>query len=144
MRFGNTPLSAPQVTEVVEAVVVVVGVIRVIVFFDDFAGYLFDLAIFSVKTQEPVEPIISFVGFFEGVNVQEPDFDQVLAPGEFVETNADKLFDAPAANEETFHVTVVEGAAEIDLPVAKLAKRTTSSKTPPERRVGEEIITVET
>ena len=41
VRSGNTPLSAPQVTaaaELFEAVVVVVGVIRVIVFLDDFAG----------------------------------------------------------------------------------------------------------
>ena len=41
VRSGNTPLSAPHVTEVVDlfdTVVVVVGVTRVIVFFDDFAG----------------------------------------------------------------------------------------------------------
>jgi hypothetical protein len=84
------------------------------------------------------------VGFFAGVNVQVPVFDHVFAPGELVETIADKFFDAPAANDETFHVTVVDGAADIDLLVAKLATTTTRSKTPPERREGEEIITVET
>jgi hypothetical protein len=73
-----------------------------------------------------------------------PVFDHVFAPEELVETIADKLFDAPAANDETFHVTVVDGAADIDLLVAKLARTTTRSKTPPERREGEEIITVET
>ena len=76
--------------------------------------------------------------------MQAPVFDQVFAPGEFVETIAVKFFDAPAANEETFHVTVVDGAADIDLLVAKLATTTTRSKTPPERREGEEIFTVET
>jgi hypothetical protein len=76
--------------------------------------------------------------------VQAPVFDHVFAPGEFVETIADRFFDAPAANDETFHVTVVDGAADIDLLVAKLARTTTRSKTPPERRDGEEIITVET
>ena len=76
--------------------------------------------------------------------MQAPVFDHVFAPGEFVETIADRFFDAPAANDETFHVTVVDGAADIDLLVAKLARTTTRSKTPPERREGEEIITVET
>jgi len=84
------------------------------------------------------------VGFFAGVNVQVPVLDQVFAPGEFVETIAVKFFDAPATRDETFHVTVVEGAADIGLLVAKLARTTTRSKTPPERREGEEIITVET
>ena len=76
--------------------------------------------------------------------MQAPVFDQVFAPGEFVETIADKFFDAPATRDETFHVTVVDGAADTDLLVAKLAKTTTRSKTLPERREGEEIITVET
>ena len=102
------------------------------------------MAIFSVRTHEPVEPIVNFVGFFVGVNVQAPVFDHVFAPGEFVETIADRFFDAPATNEETFQVTVVDGAADIDLLVAKLATTTTRSKTPPERREGEEIFTVET
>ena len=76
--------------------------------------------------------------------MQAPVFDHVFAPGEFVETIADRFFDAPATNEETFQVTVVDGAADIDLLVAKLATTTTRSKTPPERREGEEIFTVET
>ena len=76
--------------------------------------------------------------------MQAPVFDQVFAPGEFVETIADKFFDAPATRDETFHVTVVDGAADIDLLVAQLANTTTKSKTTPERREGEEIITVET
>ena len=76
--------------------------------------------------------------------MQEPVLDHVFVPGEFVETIADKFFDAPATRDETFHVTVVDGAADMDLLVAKLAKTTTRSKTPPERREGEEIITVET
>jgi hypothetical protein len=73
--------------------------------------------------------------------VQEPDFDQVLAPGEFVETNADKLFDAPAARDETFQVTVVEEAADIELLVTQLTKATTKSTTPPKRREVEKIFT---
>ena len=76
--------------------------------------------------------------------MQAPVFDQVFSPGEFVETIAVKFFDAPATRDETFHVTVVVGAADIDLPAAKLAKTTTRSKTPAERREGEEIITAET
>ena len=76
--------------------------------------------------------------------MQAPVFDHVFAPGEFVETIAVKFFDSPAIRDETFHVTVVDGAADTDLLVAKLAKTTRRSKTPPERREGEEIITVET
>ena len=76
--------------------------------------------------------------------MQAPVFDHVLAPGEFVETIADKFLDAPAARDETFHVTVVDGAADIELLVAKLTKEATRSKTPAERREGEEIITGET
>ena len=83
--------------------------------------------------------MISFVGFFAGVNVHAPVFDHVLAPGEFVETIADKFFDSPATKDETFHVTVVDGAADIELLAAKLTKATTRSTTPPERREGEDI-----
>ena len=97
----------------------------------------------SVTTHEPVEPIISFVGFFAGVNVHAPVFDHVLAPGEFDETIEDKFFDSPATKDETFHVTVVDGAADVELLMAKLAKATTSSKTPPERRLGEKMFTIE-
>ena len=87
---------------------------------------------------------MSFVGFFLGVNVQEPVFDHVFVPGEFVETIADKLLDAPAAKDENFQVTVVDGAADIEPLAAKLTKEATRSNTPAERREGEEIITVET
>ena len=87
--------------------------------------------------------MVSFVGFFAGVNVHEPVFDHVLAPGEFVETIADKFFDSPATKDENFHVTVVDGAADIELLMAKLAKATTRSKTPPERRGGEKMFTTE-
>lgn len=76
--------------------------------------------------------------------MQAPAFDHVFAPGEFVETIADKFFDAPAAKDETFQVTVVDGAADIELLAAKLTKETMRSKTPAERREGEEIITVKT
>ena len=72
-----------------------------------------------------------------------PDFDHVLAPGEFVETIADKFFDSPAAKDETFHVTVVVGAADIELLAAKLTKATAKRKTPPERRVEEKMFTIE-
>lgn len=129
------------VVEVIGAVVAVIGATRVIVFFDDFAGYFFDLAIFSVTTHEPVEPIVSFVGFFVGVSVHIPVLDHVFAPGEFVETIADKFFDSPAAREETFHVTVVDGAADMELLAAKVTRATIKNKTPPERREGKEMIT---
>jgi hypothetical protein len=65
--------------------------------------------------------------------------DHVLAPREFVETIADKFFDSPADKDETFHVTVVDVAADIELLAAKLAKATTRKKTPPERREEERI-----
>jgi len=83
--------------------------------------------------------MVSFVGFFTGVNVHVPVLDHVLVPGEFVETTADKFFVSPADKDETFHVTVVDGAADIELLAAKLAKATTRSTTPPERREGEDI-----
>ena len=75
--------------------------------------------------------------------MHEPVFDHVLAPREFVETIADKFFDSPAAKDETFHVTVVDGAADVELLTAKLAKATTRSNTPPERRLGEKMFTTE-
>jgi hypothetical protein len=89
---------------------------REIVFDDDFAGKLFALAIFNVNTHEPVDPIVTFVGLLAGVNVQEPFLDHVFAPGEFVETTADKFLASPAIKDETFHVTVVDGAAPAEPP----------------------------
>jgi hypothetical protein len=83
--------------------------------------------------------MISFVGFFAGVKVHAPVFDHVLAPGEFVETMADKFFDSPATKDKIFHVTVVDGAADIELLAAKLTKATTRKKTPTERREEERI-----
>jgi hypothetical protein len=85
--------------------------------------------------------MISFVGFFVGVNVHVPVFDHVFAPGDFVETIADKFLDSPAAREETFHVTVVEGAADMELLAAKVTRATIKIKTPPERREGKEMFT---
>jgi hypothetical protein len=76
--------------------------------------------------------------------VQEPIFDHVFVPGEFVETMADKLLDPPATKDETFQVTVVDGAADIGLLAAKLTKEAMRSKTPAERREGEEMFTGET
>ena len=70
-----------------------------------------------------------------------PVFDHVLVPGEFVETIADKFFDSPAASDETFHVRVVDGAADIELLVTQLTKATTTSTTPPKRREGEKMFT---
>ena len=75
--------------------------------------------------------------------MHEPVLDHVLAPGEFVETIADKFFDSPATKDETFHVTVVDGAADVELLTTKLTKATAKRKTSPERRVGEKIFTVE-
>jgi hypothetical protein len=40
---------------------------------------------------EPVAPIVSFVGFFVGVNVHEPFLDHVFTPEELVDTTADKF-----------------------------------------------------
>jgi hypothetical protein len=51
-----------------------------------------------------------------GVNVHEPFFDHIFAPGEFVETTADNFFASPAFKDETFHVTVVDGAAPAEPP----------------------------
>ena len=65
--------------------------VRVIVFFAVLATYLPDLAIFKVNVHEPVLPIVSVVGFPDGVTVHKPLLDQVFFPGEFVETRADKL-----------------------------------------------------
>jgi hypothetical protein len=87
--------------------------------------------------------MISFVGFFAGVNVHVPVFDHVLAPGEFVEAIADKFFDSPADKDETFHVTFVDGAADNELLAAKLTKATTRKKTPPDRREEERIFITE-
>lgn len=87
--------------------------------------------------------MISFIGFFAGVNVHVPFLDHVLAPGEFVETIVDKFFDSPATKDETFHVTVVDGAADVELLTAKLTKATAKRKTPPERRVGGKMFTIE-
>jgi hypothetical protein len=57
-----------------------------------------------------------------GVNVQEPFFDHVFAPGEFVETTADKFLASPAIRDETFHITVVVGAAPAEPPTNTPAK----------------------
>jgi hypothetical protein len=51
-----------------------------------------------------------------GVNVQEPFLDHVFAPGELVETTADKFLASPAIKDETFHVMVVDGAAPAEPP----------------------------
>jgi hypothetical protein len=110
------PLCVMVLVGAVAVVVVVVGIMREIVFNDDFAGKLFALAIFNVNTHEPVDPIISFDGLVTGVNVHEPFFDHVFAPGEFVETTADKFLASPAFKDETFHVTVVDGAAPAEPP----------------------------
>ena len=119
------------------AVVVVVGIMREIVFVDDFAGKLFALAIFKVNTHEPVDPIVSFVGLLAGVNVQEPFFDHVFAPGEFVETTADKFLASRAVKDETLHVTVVVGAA----PTESTTK--TPANTPMRRKADlEKIFTI--
>jgi hypothetical protein len=104
------------------AVVVVVVTMREIVFDDDLAGKFLDFAIFNVNTHEPVEPIVSFVGLLAGVKVHEPFFDHVYTPGEFVETTADKFLASPAIKDETFHVTVVDGAAPAESPTKTAAK----------------------
>jgi len=87
-------VGATVVVVVGATVVVVVGatvVARVIVFFDVLATNLPDFAIFKVNVHEPFTPIVSVVGFFDGVNVHVPLLDQVFIPGEFVETKVDKL-----------------------------------------------------
>lgn len=75
--------------------------------------------------------------------MHEPVFDHVLAPREFVETIADKFFDSPATKDETFHLTVVDGAADVELLTAKLTKATAKRKTLLERRVVEKMFTTE-
>jgi hypothetical protein len=57
-----------------------------------------------------------------GVNVHKPFLDHVFAPGEFVETTADKFLASPAIKDETFHVTVVDGAAPAEPPTKTPAK----------------------
>ena len=70
---------------------------------------------FNVNPQVPVEPIISFVGLLAGVNVHDPDFDQVLLPGEFDEAILDKFVVVSTVSDDTFHVTVVLVAAVTEL-----------------------------
>ena len=62
-------------------------------------------------------PIVNFVGLLFGVNVHEPVFDHVFTPGEFVEATADSSITHPAANDDTFHVTVVFVAAVTELAI---------------------------
>jgi hypothetical protein len=113
---------------VVVVVVVVVATKRVIVFVDVLAGRVFVLAIFKVKTHDPVVPIVNLLGLFFGVNEQEPFFDQVFTPREFDVTTVDKLLTCPAANEDTFHVTFVADAAETEPLKAAPIRRPATNK----------------
>ena len=61
-----------------------VGIFKVIVAAEVFAGYWPDLARFSVKVHEPDEPIVNVLGLLLSDKVHEPVLDQVLAPGELV------------------------------------------------------------
>ena len=61
-----------------------VGIFKVIVAAEVFAGYWPDLARFSVKVHEPDEPIVNVFGLLLSDKVHEPVLDQVLAPGELV------------------------------------------------------------
>jgi hypothetical protein len=72
-----------------------------------------------------------------GINVHEPFFDHVFIPEEFVEATADKFLTWPAVKDETFHVTVVDGAAATEPPTMTPTKRPTRSNTQPEPREGE-------
>ena len=121
------------VSVVVGATVVVAGSARAIVFLKVFARYFFDLDTFNVNLHEPVAPIISFVGFLFGVNVHVPVFDHVFTPTEFVETTADNFTTWLAPNEETFHVTFVDGAAATEPLLVTPAKIQTKSNTPVDR-----------
>ena len=44
--------------------------------------------------------------------MHDPDFDQVLRPVEFDEAISDNFFVTPTVSDDTFHVTVVDFAAE--------------------------------
>jgi hypothetical protein len=126
--------SGTGATVVVDATVVAAGAIRVIIFLNDLAAKLLDRAIFSVSAHEPVAPIVNFVGLRVGVNEHEPFFDHVFVPGEFVDTTDDNFFTWPAAKEETFHVTFVEGAAATEPPTATAAKTPARSINPADFR----------
>lgn len=117
-----------------DVVVVVASTMRVINFVDDFAGNLFDLAICNFNTHEPVAPIVSLCGLLVGDNAQEPFFDHVFSPGEFVETTADKFLTSPAIKDEIFHVRVVVGEASTEPPTQ------TPANTPMRRRADFEKI----
>jgi hypothetical protein len=134
---GATVVVVGATVVVVGATVVVVGatvVAKVIVFLEVLAGYLLDLAIFNVNVHEPLTPIVSIVGFLNGVNVHEPLLDQVFTPGEFVETRVDNLFFSPLFNEETFQVTVVDDAASATPPAHNTpANNTAAIPTRPNR-----------
>jgi hypothetical protein len=121
------------VSAVVGTTVVVAGAAMAIVFLKVFARYFFDLATFNVNLHEPVAPIINFVGFLFGVNVQVPVFDHVFTPAEFVATTADNFTTWLAPNEETFHVAFVDGAADTDSPIVIPAKIQTRSSAPVDR-----------
>ena len=97
------------------------------VFVDVFAGYSPDFAIFSVNLHELPVPIVNFVGLLFGVNVHEPFFDHVFTPGEFVEATADSSITHPAANDDTFHVTVVFVAAVTELAITPPNKAATAN-----------------
>ena len=94
--------------------------LRKIVLVTEFAWYREVLAIFKVNVQAPVKPIRSFVGLLEGVNVHDPDLDQVLRPGEFVEAISDKFFVTPTVIDDTFQNTGAKSAAATDVAVMPL------------------------
>jgi hypothetical protein len=82
----------------------------------------------------PVAPIVNFFGLRVGVNLHEPFFDQVFAPGEFVDTTADNFLASPADKDETFHVTFVDGVAATGPLTVAPTKIPTRSSTPVDLR----------
>ena len=65
-----------------------------------------------------------------GINVQEPFVDHVFRPVEFVETRDDNFTTSPAAKDDTFHFTAVDGAALATPTTATPAKTPTRSNAP--------------
>ena len=88
------------------------------------------LAIFKVNKHVLPEPIFNIVGLSFGINVHEPLFDHVFRPVEFVETRDDNFTTLPAVKDDTFHFTVIDGAALTTPTTATPAKTPTRSNAP--------------
>ncbi len=61
--------------------------------------------------------------------MHDPDFDQVLLPGEFDEPILDKFVVVSTVSDDTFHVTVVDRAADTGPSIKPTDNNPTTSAT---------------